>query len=90
MIKQEIIEYFQKNKDGRAIPKINNLDWKKLISTYEKDDIRDSLSEYIVSNNVSFPFKQVDEQEVKNLFIKFYNKSMLDEYKNFDVVEERY
>jgi len=90
MIKQEIIEYFQKNKDGRAIPKINNLDWKKLISTYEKDDIRDSLSEYIVSNNVSFPFKLVDEQEVKNLFIKFYNKSMLDEYKNFDAVEERY
>ena len=90
MIKQEIVDFFNNNKDTRGIPSVSNEKWKNLIDSYDKDDIRHSLSEYIITNNIPFPIKQIDEQEVKDLFLRFYNKSMLGEYKEFDLVEERY
>lgn len=90
MIISDVVKYFSENSDDRGIPNISYNDWLKLTEKYDKDDIRDSLADYIHTNKIPFPLKHIGESDVKNLFIRFYNKSLLNEYKNFDVVEERY
>jgi len=90
MIKQEIIDYFTLNCDDRGIPKIKYDDWMQFTKEHEKDDIRESLAEYISSNKIPFPLKRIDEIDMNNLFIRFYRKSLLGEYKNFEDVKERY
>ena len=90
MINQEIISYFENNKDHRGIPNIPNKDWMMFIEKYDKDEIRQALAEYITSNDIPFPLKEITEHELRYLFFKFYNSSMMKEYKTFDLVEERY
>jgi hypothetical protein len=90
MIIQEIVDYFFDHKDHRGIPNISNTDWKWLSQKYDKDDIRQSLAEYIISNNIPFPLKEISEERFKKLFIRFCKKSFLEDYKDFDDVLERY
>ena len=85
-----ILDYFANNKDSLGVPKIKNKDWKILKEKYDKDEIRIALAEYITSNDIPFPNKQISEDRLKKLFIKFCNTSMKDEYKDFDDVKERY
>lgn len=89
MIKQEIVDYFKTNSDHRNIPFIPNNKWKQFIQIYDKEDIKDSLTEYIVSNKIPFPTKEISKTNLYDLFLKFSNTSMLSEYKNFDRVLER-
>ena len=88
--KQEIIDYFSSHKDSQGVPNIRHREWIRLTEKYSKDEIRTALAEYIISNDIPFPFRPMDRIEVKRLMNKFYRKSMLNEYKDFDVVEERY
>lgn len=90
MVKSEIVQFFETHCDERGIPSVKYVDWKNLISQYEKNDIRDSLAEYITANNIPFPLKQISEEKLKTLFQKFRKTSMLSQYKEFDIVEERY
>ena len=55
MIIPTIVEYFKKNCDTRGIPAIPNREWMQFIQQHTKDDIRDSLAEYLVTNNIPFP-----------------------------------
>ena len=90
MINEEIVEYFSKNCDDRGIPEISFDGWQNLITTYEKDDIRNALAEYVHRNNIPFPIKRIHKDDFGNLFIRFCMKSHLPLYKEFDDVQERY
>lgn len=90
MIIDELMEYLLKNKDSRGIPDIPYLEWIDIIEKYDKDDIRQTIARYITSNKIPFPFKQMDEYSLKSLFYEFSKKSMLDMYKEFEDVGERY
>ena len=90
MIIPTIVQYFKKNCDSRGIPAIPNREWMQFIQQHTKDDIRDSLAEYIVVNNIPFPLKEITEHEFRNLFHTFSTRSMLPEYKDFPEVLERY
>lgn len=90
MIKEEIVDYFKSNCDSRGIPNIPNAEWKNFISLHDKDDIRDSLAEYIHRYSIPFPFKMVDKDYFEELFRRFCNTSALQQIRSFDVVEERY
>jgi molybdopterin-guanine dinucleotide biosynthesis protein A len=71
MIKEELVEYFSKNCDDRGIPNVKSKDWKTLITTYEKDDIRQSLAEYIHKNKIPFPTNDCELYEVNGYFTDF-------------------
>ncbi len=90
MIDQSILSYFSQHSDIRGIPDISNSDWKELINQYDKKDLKDSLTEYIITNSVPFPTKQIDRIDFIDLFIKFSQTSMLGEYKDFDNVLEKF
>jgi hypothetical protein len=90
MINEEIINYFSVNCDSRGIPNVKSKDWQSLITTFDKDEIRQSLAEYIHRNKIPFPTNDCELYEVNSRFTDFYFRSHLDQYKDFDVVEERY
>lgn len=89
MINKTIVDFFKNNCDHRNIPNISNSGWKTFITQYHKDDIKDSLTEYISTNNIPFPLKEISKSDFQNLFLKFSKTSMLSEYKDFDTVLER-
>ncbi len=90
MINEEIINYFSVNCDSRGIPNVKSKDWQSLITTFDKDEIRQSLAEYIHRNKIPFPTNDCELYEVNSRFTDFYFRSHLDQYKDFDVVEEIY
>jgi len=90
MINEEIVKFFSDNSDSKGIPNVRDDLWHDLIKTYDKNDIRESLAEYVHRNNIPFPYRPHSEDDFKSRFIKFKNTSMLDQYKNFDIVLERY
>lgn len=89
MINPDILKYFDSHKDSRSIPCISNSDWKYFITQYDKKDIKESLTEYIISNNLPFPTKEISYEEMSNLFLRFAKTSMLDQYKYPNSVFER-
>jgi hypothetical protein len=90
MIKEEIVKYFADNCDARGIPNISNSAWLEFIVQYDKDDIRQSLAEYVHRNNIPFPTNEYEYHEIETSFRNFYHRQHYDQYKDFDVVEERY
>lgn len=82
-------DYFAINSDESGIPDIKNQDWKTLILDFSKDDIRQALAEYITENEIPFPLKKYDRNDLIEIFLKFSRTSMLSEYKKFDVVLEK-
>lgn len=90
MVLPILIQYFQSHADSRGIPNISNSDWLILIKQYSDVDIRHSLAEYIISNNLPFPTKQISYEDLTDLFYKFSQKSMLSEYVDFPVVLEKF
>ena len=90
MIKKELIDFFYSNKDHRGIPNIKNDMWQSLIECHEKDDIRDSLANYIHTNKIEFPLKVINETDMQNLFHRFYHTSMDSLYKDHNPILERY
>ena len=82
--------YIASHVDSRNIPHIKNSDWKNLIKQYSKDDIKSALAQYITTNNIPFPTKQYTHYDFVDKFTKFVNTSMLSEYKNFDIVLEKF
>jgi len=89
MIDPNINTFLQQHKDDRGIPFISNQLWKDLIKQYDKDNIKETLADYIVSNNIPFPTKQISYANMAELFLRFTRTSMLDEYKYPDNVFER-
>ena len=90
MINQSVLTYIQNHIDSRGIPNISNSDWRQFILQYSKDDIKDTLAEYITSNHIPFPSKVIDKTDFVDLFLRFCQTSMLGEYKDFDVVLEKF
>lgn len=90
MIDQSIVTFFANNKDNRNIPNVSNSVWKSFINQYPKDDIKESLTEYIIANNIPFPTKEISYDSFSDLFMRFSQTSMMDEYKDFDVVLEKF
>ena len=81
MIIPDILNYFKQYQDSRGIPHVPNSEWRNFIQQYSKRDIKDSLTDYIVSNNLPFPSKQISHTEMVELFDRFSKTSMLDQYK---------
>lgn len=90
MNKPEIYNFIKNNCDSRGIPSISNAQWKEFITQHDKQDIKDTLTEYIVSNSLPFPTKQIDKVDLIDLFTRFSQTSMMDEYKQFDGVLEKF
>ena len=90
MIIDSIINIFKNNCDERGIPHISNEHWLKIISFYKKEDIKESLAHYIIKNQIPFPTKFIPEERLIDLFIKFYNKSLLDSYFDSEYVDEKF
>lgn len=81
MIIPDILKYFSQHQDTRGIPNISNVDWRNFIQQYSKRDIKDSLTDYIITNSLPFPSKQISYAEMLELFDRFYKTSMMDQYK---------
>lgn len=77
----DILNFIQSNIDARGIPNISNSVWNNFIDQYDKDLIKQILSEYIITNNIPFPTKQITYTEMALLFKKFVRTSMLSHYK---------
>ena len=90
MIVPAIINHFKQHCDTRGIPNIANSDWLEFIKQHNQKDIKDSLAEYVTANNIPFPTKEISYNEFMDLFLRFVNASMLDEYKDFDKVLEKF
>ncbi len=89
MIDPNIIKFLTFHSDSRGIPFIPNQEWKKFILKFNKDDIRESLADYIVINNIPFPSRKISYRELVDLFERFSKTSMMSEYKQFDTVLEK-
>ena len=90
MIVDSIIKIFENNCDERGIPLISNAHWNKIKSFYDKDDIRESLANYIVKNKIPFPLKLISEEKMQKLFYNFCNKSMINLYSDSEHVDEKF
>jgi hypothetical protein len=90
MVNHDLIKYFEYHGDSRGIPFIPNREWKNLIKQYDKDSIKDSLAEYIISNNIPFPTKKISYDDLNRLFTKFTKTSMMGHYKNVQNVLEKF
>lgn len=90
MILDTIIKVFENNCDERGIPNLSNKQFISLSETYDKQDIKDSLANYICKNNIPFPTKIISKERLTELFLKFRNKSMLDYYIKSEHVNERF
>jgi len=86
---ESILKYFSDHQDHRKIPQIQNEDWLKFIEEHDESDIKNALAEYITTNNVPFPVKEITKSEMIDLFLRFSRTSMLSEYKDFQSVQER-
>ena len=89
MIDSNILDYLNQHKDERGIPSIPNADWLLFIKQYPKQDIKESLTEYIITNKIPFPSKEISYSEMAELFTRFTRTSMMDQYKYPDNVYER-
>ena len=89
MIDPNITSFLQQHIDHRGIPYIPNSVWKDFIQQYDKSDIRESLSDYIISNKIPFPTKEISYADMADLFLKFSRTSMKYQYKYPDNVFER-
>lgn len=89
MIDPNITSIFNQHKDARGIPAISNSLWKTYIKQYNKDDIKETLANYIVANNIPFPNKEISYAQMAELFLRFARTSMLDQYKYPTSVFER-
>lgn len=90
MVDPNLVNYFSSHSDARGIPNISNTDWRQFINQYPKEDIKQSLTEYITKNNLPFPTKIINKVDFIDLFTKFASTSMLSEYKDVDVVLEKF
>lgn len=89
MFNPDLVKYLEFHSDSRGIPYIANTDWIKLINAHDKDTLRASLAEYIISNNIPFPLRKITYNEFIDLFERFSKTSMLPEYKDIDHVLEK-
>jgi hypothetical protein len=90
MVLPNIIKFIQSRTDSRGIPDISHADWLMLKQTYGEYDIRHSLAEYIISNKIPFPTKQISYSDLVDLFYKFSRTSMLDQYFHKDNILEKF
>ncbi len=90
MPNQNLIDYFKNHADANGVPCIANKKWNDFITKHSLSDIKEALAEYIINNNVSFPIKNITQEEFEDNFLKFCKTSMLGEYKDFDTVFEKY
>jgi len=90
MIDPNIQKFFQFHSDSLGIPYVPNKDWLQFIQSHDKDVIKKNLAEYIISNNIPFPSRQISYNEFVDLFERFCKTSVLGEYKHFDAVLEKF
>ncbi len=65
---KSISEYISKFTDDTGIPFINEAEWKILTDQYTRDEIREGFADYIITNNVQFPYRIIEKQEVDKKF----------------------
>lgn len=90
MINPTIVNWFQAHSNAKGVPSIPHDVWLEFIKQYDKQDIKDSLAEYIVSNKIAFPLSDITTEEFEELFMKFTKTSMLGEFKDVDTVLEKH
>lgn len=90
MANSVILDYIKNHIDSKGVPTISNDKWNIFITQHLQGDIKEALAEYIISNNIAFPIKDISQQDFEDNFLKFCKNSMLGEYKDFDTVLEKY
>lgn len=85
MIIPTIVGYFEKNCDSRGIPFIPHKEWLAFCQQHSKDDIRDSLAEYIITNNIPFPLKEITEHDFRNMFVDFSQPGVMAKLTNLEI-----
>lgn len=89
----ETVEQFISNRvNSDGIPDISINDWKYLNSVNTKIEIKKGLAEYIFTAKPKFPFRQIEEETVKDKFLSLYHKraNSFFSYPNKQDVVEKY
>lgn len=73
------LEAIFKKYGGSGLPMFSEEPWADLNSKYDKGTIREALIIYIMENQCPFPYKDIEKQEVADLF----NKLRRSDYKKF-------
>ena len=89
MIDPNITAFIKQHVDANGVPKIPNSLWKDFIKKHDKAVIKESLTDYIITNNIPFPAKMITYSDMAELFSRFARTSMLEQYKYPDSVHER-
>jgi len=92
MINEDIIKFFSEHCESDGVPNIDDNLWHIFMEKYSKDDIRQSLAEYIHRNNVPFPWRSHPVEKFITRFKDLCYESMLDqyEYKRDHIVKEKH
>ena len=90
MIKQEIKQDLKQHANARGIPIYNPRQWAILNDKYEKEDIKDSIINYIVTEQPEFPISETSYQEMVKSFhsMKKADLSEFQIHNNHDVAEK--
>lgn len=64
----DIEQIFKNAPTENQIPFVVGLDWENLNSKYSKDEIKKGFAEYVISNNIPFPYRQIENGDVADKF----------------------
>ena len=74
----DIQDFFKKCQSENKIPVIIGTDWDYLNSIFSKEEIKKEFSEYIISNDISFPYRVIDKFDISLKFNELRKISYLD------------
>ena len=67
----DLVDELKLYADENGLPIIPPDKWREMNENYKKQDIKDALARYIVTEKPKFPFREIEETEVVNKFQKF-------------------
>ncbi len=73
-----IQDHFKNAPSEHRIPFIVGSDWDVLTNNFTKEQIKDGFAEYIITNNIPFPYRQIEKDDVVFKFNNLKNISYSD------------
>jgi len=74
----DIQDHFKNAPSEDRIPFIVGSDWDALTNNFTKEQIKDGFAEYIITNNIPFPYRQIEKDDVVFKFNNLKNISYSD------------
>ena len=90
----DLVDELKQYADVNGLPIIPPDKWREMNENYSKQDIKDALARYIVTEKPKFPFREIKESDVIDKFKKFCKDDMKkfiftsDALKQRDVLEK--